>query len=237
METDRIKTFLSSRGPILPEDAEVTGPAYEAACAAYLEGALSADQPEATLAAIRRALSNPMDLTTVAVMLSRGRHPDLFHLQEQQYRLMAEDYARVNVGHAFPLEAFSERVYEMRLNDETALADTEFQAETACMARHKMTLSRQVQVDAQGFVTQWYFRHDKIMEFFIVQAFLGPANDRPARHLGDARFRGVYLLLAILLPVEQAEALRERLIDHAVDSKDHSISDSFIQLLRERKAV
>jgi hypothetical protein len=237
LETDRIKAFLSSRGPILPADAEVTGPAYEAACAAYLEGALFTDQPEATLAAIRRALSNPMDLTTVAVMLARGRHPDLFHLQEQQYRLMAEDYARVNVGHAFPLEAFSERVYEMRLNDETALADTEFQAETACMARHKMTLSRQVQIDAQGFVTQWYFRHDKIMEFFIVQAFLGPANDRPAKHLGDARFRGVYLLLAILLPVEQAEALRERLIDHAVDSKDHSISDSFIQLLRERKAA
>ena len=35
-----------------------------------------------------------MDLTLIALMLSQDEYPDLFHLQEQQYNLMAEEYER-----------------------------------------------------------------------------------------------------------------------------------------------
>ena len=83
--------------------------------------------------------------------------------------------------------------------------------------------------------TEWHFRHDKIADFFVVQAFLGPANDKPEKHLGDARFRGVYLQLARLLPLEDARALERRLIDYAADTQDHTVSDTFIQLLRPRR--
>jgi hypothetical protein len=55
--------------------------------------------------------------------------------------------------------------------------------------------------------------------------------------MGDARFRGVFLLLATLLPPDAATALRERLVDYAADSKDHTVSDTFVQLLRGRKAA
>ncbi|MBF2028810.1 MAG: hypothetical protein IGS48_18950 [Oscillatoriales cyanobacterium C42_A2020_001] len=37
--------------------------------------------------------------------------------------------------------------------------------------------------------------------------------------------------------VNHAIALREMLIQYAVDTKDHTVSDSFIKLLRTRSAV
>ncbi|MEP0919339.1 hypothetical protein NC981_21140 [Leptolyngbya sp. DQ-M1] len=72
---------------------------------------------------------------------------------------------------------------------------------------------------------EWYFQHDKIAAFFIVRTFLG-----------DPRFRGVYFLLATLLSIDAAQALRETLIQYAADTKDHTVSDTFMQLLRTRKA-
>jgi hypothetical protein len=39
------------------------------------------------------------------------------------------------------------------------------------------------------------------------------------------------------MPLPEAEALREYLIDYAADTKDHTVSDTFIQLLRSRKAA
>ena len=75
------------------------------------------------------------------------------------------------------------------------------------------------------------------MEFFIVQTFLGTGNERPEQYLGDGRFRGVYLLLATLLPLDAATALRERLILYAARTQDHTVSDRFVQLLHGRKAA
>jgi len=75
------------------------------------------------------------------------------------------------------------------------------------------------------------------MEFFIVQTFLGDsttAQNRLLDHMSDPRFRGVYFLLATLLPLNDAKDLRERLIQYAADTKDHTVSDTFVQLLRTR---
>ncbi len=52
--------------------------------------------------------------------------------------------------------------------------------------------------------------------------------------MGDPRFRGVYFLLATLLPLDDAKQLREKLIQYAADTKDHTVSDTFVQLLRTR---
>ena len=176
-----------------------------------------------------------MDLTVVAQMLAGGQHPDLFHLQQQQYKLMAKDYQEKQ-REEFPLSDFSEKVYQMRLKDEATLPETEFFEELQCMERHKMVI-RQHSRNAEGKPTkEWKFRHDKIMEFFIVQTFLGKDNDRPSKHINEPRFRGVYFLLATLMPLKTAIELREELIQYAADTKDHTVSDTFIQLLRSRKS-
>ena len=230
---NQIETFLLTRKDSLPDDARLAGDAYEQVCRRYLAATLNPQQPLEILAAMRQLLSNPMDLTLVATMLARGETPDLFRLQQQQYRIMAEDYQRTQL-HEFPLRKFAEVVYQMRLQDEDALPVGEFTDELQCLERHKMAVGRQV-VESGKSRDEWHFRHDKITDFFIVQAFLGPANDKPEKHLGDARFQGVYLQLARLLPLEDARALERRLIDYAADTQDHTVSDTFIQLLRPRK--
>jgi hypothetical protein len=235
LRPDQIKTFLISRQTVMPVCAT-----YAQDCDRYLDAALSPNQSTEEYIAAQRILSNPMDLTIVAQMLAQGRTPDLFRLQEQQYTLMANEYRQI-YSSEFPLKPFSEAVYQRRLNDEPALPADEFYNELICMEddKHKMVISRQWKDPKGEIQKEWYFRHDKIAEFFIVQTFLGDsetAKSRMYEHLGDPRFRGVYFLLATFLSIDAAQALRETLIQYAADTKDHTVSDTFVQLLRTRKA-
>ena len=237
LRDDQIEDFLTSRADSLPKDASVRGEAYTERCRDFLSDTVGGSAPLSAREQYRRVLSNPMDLDVVAQMLSQGERPDLLQLQAQHYRVMADDFKKHNQGHEFPLAKFASRVYEMRRNDETAFGPDEFQDELIAMAKQKMVIPRQMATQEAEEAPLWTFRHDKIMDYFLVQAFLGPNNPRPKDNLGDARFRGTYLLMANLLSLEDAEVLREQLINHAVDTKDHSISDSFIELLRARKAT
>jgi hypothetical protein len=234
---EQIRAFLLSRETILPKDAVHRGSEYELACNSYLAGIFNSKPANNAKENTLRMLSNPMDLTVVAIMLSRGEQPDLFRLREQQYRIMADDYKRTNLDQDFPLRAFSEHCYQLRLHDELAISAQQFQKELLCMERHKLVVTRQPKDPDEKPNIEWLFRHDKIMEFFIAQTFLGQGNERPQQHIGDARFRGVFLLLATFLPLDAATALRERLVDYAADTKDHTVSDTFVQLLRGRKAA
>ena len=238
LEGDQIQQFLITRQPRLPKDAKIQGADYEKACTTYLTDALNAQQAPEELAAAQRTLSNPMDLTVVALMLSQGKTPDLYRLQEQQYNLMAEEFLK-EWKYEFPLKKFSDAVYQMRLNDEKAVPAEQFHQELQSLEdeKYKMAVSRQwTDTEGKG-KKEWYFRHDKIMDFFLVQNFLGESAETEARlidHMGDPRFRGVYFLLATLLPLDDAKQLREQLIQYAADTKDHTVSDTFVQLLRTR---
>lgn len=88
---------------------------------------------------------------------------------------------------------------------------------------HKMVYKRMF-LKGKDEITNWYFRHDKIVDFFLLQVFLGDPS-KQEQYLNDARFRGVYFLLAKFLPLDDANALRERLLDEAVDRRDHTVSD------------
>ena len=183
-------------------------------------------------AAIRMVLSNPMDLTVVAQMLTQAERPDLLRLQEQQFRLVAVRFRR-SALREFPLATFAESVYAMRLSGEARLPGDTDPAIVSALASQKMVFVREDASNTQ----RWSFRHDKIMEFFVLQTFLGPQSTRPSEHLEDPRFRGVYFLMAMQLPLEAAKLLREELILRAAHTNDHSVSDRFVQLLESRKAV
>lgn len=229
LSQDQIISFLMSREAGLPSGATITGPAYRKACQMHVEKTLANDQH--TERAALRSMSNPMDLTVVADMIAQGQEPDLLALRQQQYELMAEEYARLNNQRAFPLGAFAERTFEMRLNDRVHIDRHEFRNELARMFAHRMVVSRP---DTTTGETAYEFRHDKIMDFFLYHAFTRDKAQRQTEFLKDARFRGVYLLLATHLPYEDAMSLRESLITYAVGSKDHSLSDEFIQVVRSR---
>ncbi|MEH2420670.1 MAG: HEAT repeat domain-containing protein [Nostoc sp.] len=238
LEQAQIQQFLISRQPRLPKDAKVQGNNYEQACTSYLATALSKQQSPEELAPNQRVFSNPMDLTVVALMISQGEYPDLFHLQQQQYNLMAAEYLQ-EWNQEFPLKKFSDAVYQMRLNDEQALPGDEFYQVVQSLEdeKYKMVVSRQWKNEEGAAKREWYFRHDKIMEFFLVQNFLGEkdeAKNRLIDHMGDSHFRGVYFLLVNLLPLDAAKELKEKLVQYAADTKDHTVSDTFVQLLRPR---
>ena len=85
-----------------------------------------------------------------------------------------------------------------------------------------MVVSRQWQDSKGEAKKECYFRHDKIMDFFLVQNFLGDSEESRKRiddNKGEPRFRGVYFLLATLLDEEAAKELREMLIQYAADTK------------------
>ncbi|EKQ69795.1 HEAT repeat-containing protein [Leptolyngbyaceae cyanobacterium JSC-12] len=236
LQTAQIQEFLVSRQSLIPSEAPVKGAAYEQACDRYLTQAMNSPQSPEELEATQRILSNPMDLTVVASVIVNDKQPDLVRLQEQQYQVMAEDYQTKHLDREFPLDEFSETVYQLRCSDAAALPEDPFLDEILCMARHKMVVSRQsIQPDGKP-TKEWYFRHDKIAEFFILQTFLAHP-ERQEQHLGDPQFRGVYFMLASFLTLNDAIALREMLIQYAADTKDHTVSDSFIKLLRTRSAV
>lgn len=238
LQQQQIEEFLISRQLQNGEDVPVQGTEYQQACKNYLKQAFNNKQSPEELAAIKRVLANPMDLTLVAQMLSQSKQPDLFHLQEQQYNLMAAEYKQ-EWGHSFPLKKFSSSVYQMRLNDATTLDAEEYHQELLSLEdeKYKMVISRQWQNTNGEPKQEWYFRHDKIMDYFLVQNFLGDRDEIQTRleeHIGDPRFRGVYFLLANLLQPDAAFQLRESLIQYAADTNDHTVSDTFVKLLRSR---
>lgn len=235
LKRGQIEQFLVSRQTILPADAPISGSDYQQACEKYLLNVCNQQLSEEEDIAVRRMLSNPMELTVIAQMLAYGKTPGLLNIQQQQYEMMEADYQHVHLEQEFPLKAFAETVYQMRLDDQAHIPAEKWLDELQCMERYKMVLMRQL-AGAED-EKEWYFRHDKIQEFFIVQTFLGDNNDRPNQYLSDHRFRGVYFLLATLLPIKAAEELRETLIRYAANTKDHTVSDTFIQLLLPRQVA
>lgn len=233
---EQIGTFLHQQEPpIQNSPAENLAPAktYSQACAAYLQ-TVQADLnsnlvPADEKIALQQSLANPMDLTIVAHLLAMQKQPNLLRLREQQYVTMAEDYQQIYLGRSFPLAAFAEMTYQLRLKSQAPIPETDFADELLCLERHKMLVRRQKNGAEGKPLNQWFFRHEKVADYFIAQAFLHSADNRQAQHFADSRFRGVYLLLATLLPEPQKMALRERLIQYAVKHNDHVLSDAFIQ--------
>mgnify|MGYP006271438765 CR=1 FL=1 len=230
LDRGEIATFLISRVDGLPEDAVVTGEAYRLRARAFVD-ALDDD-------GLRAVLANPMDAQLAAEILARGETPDLLGLQEQAFALMRADYARLYPDRRFPTERLAEAVYRMRLEDRFDLSGDDFAAEIAAMEPHKMLL-RRVTRSAAGTRTMWRFRHDRLVDFFLYQAFFDDTNgpERQRAHLDDPRFRGVYLMIAQRAPLDVARALRERLVVHAAATGDHSLSDNVVRLLLDRTPV
>ncbi|MCI4669886.1 MAG: HEAT repeat domain-containing protein, partial [Bacteroidia bacterium] len=234
LSEEAIGKFLLGRYPYLSQEDLIPESVYESKAKEYLQEVFDKELDAVSLKANRHVLSNPMDLVVVAQLLGRGEKPGLLDLQEQQYRLMAADFKEKNQNRDFPLEKFSKSVYEMRLGDESAIPAEEFGDEIKSLERWKMVQLRQFRDEKGKEVRKWYFRHDKVMDYFLVQEFLGDYA-LIEEHLSDPRFRGVYFLLAHKLPIEVARQLRERLIHHASETKDHSLSDTFVQLFMRRE--
>ena len=237
LSDDRILAFLESRYATFTVPAPMSAADYQSECKAYLDDTLREAQPAEDRAAARLVLSNPMDASVAARILVSGSRPTLTNLQEQQFQRMKADFEDTHPGQEFPLLQLSESIYERRILDNLALDSDQFFEAVQPMVAHKMVLE-QNDVNAAGIPTRkWVFRHEKIRDYFLMQALLSQQDERIPRHIDDPRFRGVYLMLASRLPLEQARELKDSLVDRASETKDHHLSDAVVQVLKTRRQV
>ena len=235
LSDDRILRFLESRFDGFPAPRPMEESQYKTKCKGYIEEVLSQEPSDEERSAARLVLSNPMDLSTVARMLLECRPPTLAKLHQQQFEQVQAAYLHTHPGQEFPLASFSEDVYEKRLRDDSTFDSERFFEVIQVMVQYKMSLEQNY-VDVKGQPTRkWIFRHDKIRDYFLMQAIVNRQDERLMHHIDDPRFRGVYLMLAGELPLSQAVALRDALVDRAAETRDHNLSDAVVQLLKTRK--
>jgi HEAT repeat protein len=174
------------------------------------------------------ALSNPMDASLAAELLARGETPDVFRLVEQRYRVMSTEF-REREGRDFRREPFAEAVYEWRKSDQPDFRTAGFEAEVAALVRERLMLERTEVITrekGEEEVTRCFFRHDKIMEFFLLPAFLGSPQRREA-HTQDEQFWGVYELLAMRLAPTEERRLQQLLLDQAADTNRNDLLNRY----------
>lgn len=237
LHLEQVEAFLFSRYPALPTPLTLTQLEYEQVCRNYLTKVLDSTRATDVLQLTQQVLINPLEATLVAQMLALQEVPQLIRLIEQRYQLVAREYQRLYQKRSFPLTEFSEHIYQLRLQDRLSLKADEFEAEMQCLEKYHLVFSHHTLDSAGKAVKEWYFLHEKIMDFFIVQTFLEEQTVRIFQHRTDPRFRGIFRLLALYLPLDAAMILREELIQYAADTQDHIVSDAFIRQLRARNAI
>lgn len=232
LERDKIANFLHTRygqySPVRP----ITQAAYQELCDNFLDRMIGEGVSGERRVVHQKVLSNPFDATIVGQLLIH--HPDkpvhLLNLQEEYFGQMAAYYqATFPLKGTFPLAAFAEAIYIRHLADDPRLPYDEFPDEVFALQQFKMAIP----LFTDNQTREWRFRHDKIKDFVLLQTFFAHP-ERQEKHMADPRFRGVYFLLAALLPIPEARTLERLLIDYSVDTNDHILSSEFIRILRDR---
>ncbi len=233
---DSIREFLVSREPVLAENAPVRGDLFDKVAVSFLADVMARPRDDTEKKAFEDILSNPMDLTSVAILLGDGRTPDLFALEAQQLDGIVQRLA--TTGQKFRTDALSNALLEQRLQDQENLQKLPFQPEVAALVTGKLAIVRTDADDAGAVAAQEIrFRHDRIRDYFTHFAFLAFPAEKQAEFAEDARFAGVFPYLARALPQSEAEVLRERLITRAADLEDHRVSDSFVREYSWRQKI
>jgi hypothetical protein len=236
--------FLISRESTLAPDAPLRGDVYRDQSRAFVSEKLAeadARGADAGIEELERAralverLANPMDLQTIADLLSLGQRPNVWALQRQRHLLVERRYRERTNDERFPLLPFSRSVYEGRRDGRPDVDRDRFPRVTEILLEEKQ-IQRYVAagpgIEADGFV----FRHDKIRDFYTYLAFVEDPTLR-TKHAGDDQFSGIYDLLSLELPQAEAAELREYLAERALDRGDHRLSDRYLEGLRARRSL
>jgi hypothetical protein len=179
-----------------------------------------------------------MEARLAAELLSKGEMPNLFRLVEQLYDVMAKQFEDEQNGSPFPLISFSERVYEWKDSGKPYISVDSFEVEFQSLVRHKLVIEREEKLKkekGEEEVRRWFFRHDKITDFFLVPAFCGVHADRRSEKVMDERFGGVYGLLAVRLPLKEAKALQNYLVDWAAQTNNNGLLNRYTRAMKRRR--
>jgi hypothetical protein len=105
------------------------------------------------------------------------------------------------------------------------------------LVKHKLLIQREEQLKkgkGEEVVRRWFFRHDKITDFFLVPAFQGDHCNRRFQQVKEERFGGVYELLAVRLPLYEARELHKYLVDWAAKTENNALLNRYTRAMKRR---
>lgn len=240
LEESAIQMFLLQQWAAL-KSVQADQSKYEQDVAEFIGALRTAAAQGDDLAQSRlHALCNPMEAVLAAELLAKGQRPDTGRMLAQFFALMRGDFKQIE-NREFPDAAFAERVYDWRLSGQAFIDVSGFEREAEFLRQHKLMRRREEELpqhDGQRRVESvWQFRHDRIMDYALLPAFMDEHQDRQFKHWRDARFNGVYDLLVERLPLEQARQLLSFLQDRAAESNDSALCMRLASVLREREGT
>jgi HEAT repeat protein len=239
LRPDQIEAFLRKQWAAVAPLASVSQESYERAVAEYVSVLPQETKPGTRADPRLLVLCNPMEAALAAELIAQGEKPDLFRLVEQRYEGMNEAFKERHGGD-FPRESFSERVYDWRKVDRSDMDMKDFEVEAEELAEHRLMIQREDEVQTKSGVekrSRWFFRHDRIMEFFLVPAFLGAEHkQRRLDQIEDERFWGVYELLAVQLPAAEERELYSFLNEWAASNNQNELRNRY-ELARRKRAA
>ena len=233
LRPDQIEDFLHRQWPAVRGDARMDEVAYGQVVKGYVVEIAAEDEAESWL----KVLSNPMEASLVAELLSRGERPNLLRLVEQRFVAMEKEFHE-RENRPFPYSRFAEQVYTWRVSGKPYYDPAGFDAEVAMLVEHKLMIARTVSVrspDAIKEENRWWFRHDKFMEFCLLPAFLDDHAERQRQHASDEPFFGVYELLALKLSDDDELKLRDFLVEQAADAQRNDLLNRYTVVRRNRR--
>jgi hypothetical protein len=186
LRTEDVSAFLLKQGTAAIESMgagslAAKSQAFSSRVRAFLDeiAALPFDDPRAE--SIRRMLSNPLEAVLAAEILAAGGDaPVPGRLLAQRIAHIEQDYAAAH-GEAFPAMAFASHLCACRLSGAPSLSMLGFEDVAALLARHRLLRK------GPGEDAGWRFRHDKIMDWFLLPA-LSPSQESGAFPASDPRF-------------------------------------------------
>ena len=230
LDEKEIKGFLRSRFGMFGDGAVLPKLDYEARCDSYVDEILG--DKVAHLDDRLRVMSNPLDLSIVAQILVKGHDPSLVELQQQYLRIVFEVYQEHHhSASAFPLKKLADVAYEQRLNDTLGARWDTIEDD---LAMDVLQNSKVIVPYFQSGEKWWGFRHDKIADFILVEGLFRQDMEMIEAHVRDGRFRGVYLQLAEVWPLDERQALEMPLLVDADSADGYSLCVEVSRILHRR---
>ncbi len=124
----------------------------------------------------KEILCNPMDLATVSELLKDKNIPDLMNLQRQKFDLVKASYKDKYQGGEFQVKEFSLEALKMRKKKTLEIPSDVckiFSNELHSLRKENMVIKKILEDTQDNERNEWFFRHEKIMDFFIAQNFIG----------------------------------------------------------------
>ncbi|WP_319523430.1 HEAT repeat domain-containing protein [uncultured Desulfosarcina sp.] len=230
---DQTKNFIYSRYDLFIDDV-ISREEYIENATKFITSLEALYKNSDSFEQVECSILNLMDLSTACMLLRQGIQPNLLNLQDQQFKIIQKEYRKRHANTPFPIKTISNFLYGLKKNGMNYFETNEFTEEFSFLNKYKMVLKRYREMGDDKSKIVWYFRHEKISDYLISYSFITD-RERQIENLNSPIFYGVFNMLSMILPIKDAEWLREQIIRNSVVNKNFELFYSFENSFVHRK--